>query len=648
MRARRMLYDYGVDPIQTVTARQPGTFYGVMQEDTLVGALGIWALAKAMHLRNHARVFGCKDVSSSRRKARKAHFSAPSSIRRKIMSSALSKDLRAKYNTRSLPIRKDDQVRIVRGKYKGREGKVTQVYRKKWVIHVDRVARDKSNGASSQIGIHPSNVVITTIKLDKDRRAILDRKNRSKEAADVEMVDLLRKTRTAMLTRKRARERKQTTCDDSDSSLTELDDIESGTNTRARKKTIHRNRTSTTGPTSAPSLGSRCVAATASSRKSASGRALSRLRSSTASSTPHNDRVTVGEAFGLSLPSGMDEPPVIPDICIRTAIDHDDEKIYTLVSSDESSKLFCIDVKAKTWDTSIDSLYFEGLGGWIGDSPRNDSQRFPHDSERMTILIVNLSLKTWRILRALSADGGAPPPRYYHTIVRCDNDLFIFGGRRSLPAGFFDDNYDYKNWATCVPEDIFQSYAVLGFNSNNSTWNWKERDNAYPEDVKNLGFSLGAFAMPNNNSVLLTPGMSGEGTSCNLDVNDFWFFNPQTRRFSKWYTTPKPTNPFEDDAGFYDVVTITQGSAIFALLSYDSSKYEFFEYPLPPSGSGTRALGVKNASCTRKRNVAGTVKMGASRAFVGYVVVAGKTYVLAKDDGDRLDTIFEVTFDLDG
>lgn len=71
--------------------------------------------------------------------------------------------------TRSLPIRKDDEVRIVRGKYKGREGKVTQVYRKKWVIHVDRVQRDKSNGATVSIGIHPSNVIITTIKLDTDR-----------------------------------------------------------------------------------------------------------------------------------------------------------------------------------------------------------------------------------------------------------------------------------------------------------------------------------------------------------------------------------------------------------------------------------------------------------------------------------------------
>ena len=67
------------------------------------------------------------DRSSSRRKSRAAHFGAPSSVRRNIMSSALSKELRGKHNVRSLPIRKDDEVRIVRGKLKGREGKVTQV-----------------------------------------------------------------------------------------------------------------------------------------------------------------------------------------------------------------------------------------------------------------------------------------------------------------------------------------------------------------------------------------------------------------------------------------------------------------------------------------------------------------------------------------
>mmetsp|Transcript_50851 Transcript_50851/g.142322 ORF Transcript_50851/g.142322 Transcript_50851/m.142322 type:complete len:138 (-) Transcript_50851:128-541(-) len=118
-------------------------------------------------------------VSSSRRKSRKAHFTAPSHIRRKLMSAPLSKDLRTKYAVRSIPIRRDDEVMIVRGHYHDREGKVTQVYRKKWRIHVERVTRDKANGQTVPVGIHPSKVVITKIKLDKDRKALLDRKNRN-------------------------------------------------------------------------------------------------------------------------------------------------------------------------------------------------------------------------------------------------------------------------------------------------------------------------------------------------------------------------------------------------------------------------------------------------------------------------------------
>merc|ERR1712072_914784 len=112
-----------------------------------------------------------KMVSSSRRKNRKRHFNAPSHIRRKIMSSSLSKDLRAKHNVRSMPIRKDDEVQVVRGHYKGQGGKVVQVYRKKFVIHID-----KANGASTNVGIHPSKVVIRKLKMDKDRKRILERK----------------------------------------------------------------------------------------------------------------------------------------------------------------------------------------------------------------------------------------------------------------------------------------------------------------------------------------------------------------------------------------------------------------------------------------------------------------------------------------
>merc|ERR1711963_464772 len=91
----------------------------------------------------------------------------------------LSKDLRTKYHVRRVPIRRDDEVIITRGHFHDREGKVTQVYRKKWRIHVERVTRDKVNGQTVPVGIHPSKVVITKLKLDKDRKALLDRKNRA-------------------------------------------------------------------------------------------------------------------------------------------------------------------------------------------------------------------------------------------------------------------------------------------------------------------------------------------------------------------------------------------------------------------------------------------------------------------------------------
>lgn len=74
-------------------------------------------------------------------------------------------------------MRKDDEVSVVRGTFKGREGKVVQVYRKKWVIHVERITREKVNGATVNVGIDPSKVIITKLKIDKDRKALLERKN---------------------------------------------------------------------------------------------------------------------------------------------------------------------------------------------------------------------------------------------------------------------------------------------------------------------------------------------------------------------------------------------------------------------------------------------------------------------------------------
>ena len=70
---------------------------------------------------------------------------------------------------------------ITRGSNKGREGKVTSVYRLKYIVHIERVSREKSNGQSVPIGIHPSKCVITKLKLDKDRENILERIAKGRE-----------------------------------------------------------------------------------------------------------------------------------------------------------------------------------------------------------------------------------------------------------------------------------------------------------------------------------------------------------------------------------------------------------------------------------------------------------------------------------
>ena len=57
---------------------------------------------------------------------------------------------------------------------------VVQVYRRKWIIHVERITREKVNGATVNVGLQPSNCVITKLKIDKDRKALLERKASSK------------------------------------------------------------------------------------------------------------------------------------------------------------------------------------------------------------------------------------------------------------------------------------------------------------------------------------------------------------------------------------------------------------------------------------------------------------------------------------
>jgi len=108
--------------------------------------------------------------SSLPRKQRKFLFNAPLHLRRKIMSAHLSKELKEKYHMRSFPVRKGDEVEIMRGEHKKKKGKITRVDTKKYRVYVEGVTIKKTEGTERQVAIHPSNLRIITLNLDDKKR----------------------------------------------------------------------------------------------------------------------------------------------------------------------------------------------------------------------------------------------------------------------------------------------------------------------------------------------------------------------------------------------------------------------------------------------------------------------------------------------
>ena len=78
-------------------------------------------------------------MSKQPRKQRKALYNAPAHARGKYLSASLSKDLREKLGTRSLPIRTGDKVSVVRGDFKGHEGEVLSVDYNSYKVTVEEV-----------------------------------------------------------------------------------------------------------------------------------------------------------------------------------------------------------------------------------------------------------------------------------------------------------------------------------------------------------------------------------------------------------------------------------------------------------------------------------------------------------------------------
>jgi large subunit ribosomal protein L24 len=107
--------------------------------------------------------------SKSPRKQRKYRYNAPLHVKRKFVSVHLSKELRTKHKKRSIPVRKGDEIIVLRGKYKKRTGKVSRVDLIHGRVYVDGITRKKVAGTEIPVSFTPSNLMITSLQDDKKR-----------------------------------------------------------------------------------------------------------------------------------------------------------------------------------------------------------------------------------------------------------------------------------------------------------------------------------------------------------------------------------------------------------------------------------------------------------------------------------------------
>ncbi|MAG79160.1 50S ribosomal protein L24 [Candidatus Pacearchaeota archaeon] len=109
-------------------------------------------------------------ASKQPRKQRKYLANAPLHIRKKFISVNLSKELRKKYEKRNIPVKKGDVVKIMRGKFKKKQGKVIEVKLKTSKIFIEGIQVKKQDGSKVNVRLQASNLQIIELNLEDRKR----------------------------------------------------------------------------------------------------------------------------------------------------------------------------------------------------------------------------------------------------------------------------------------------------------------------------------------------------------------------------------------------------------------------------------------------------------------------------------------------
>ena len=77
----------------------------------------------------------------------------------------LSPELRKKYGIRHVMIRKGDKVKIVRGQYKKKTGKILKVLILRQKVHMEGIEQTRKDGTKSFVALQPTNLIILQLYL---------------------------------------------------------------------------------------------------------------------------------------------------------------------------------------------------------------------------------------------------------------------------------------------------------------------------------------------------------------------------------------------------------------------------------------------------------------------------------------------------
>ncbi len=123
-------------------------------------------------------------ASKQPRKQRKYLANAPNHLKKKQLSATLSRELRKKHGRRSIELRKNDEVKVMRGKLKGKQGKITEVNTKTGKVALEGLQRTKNDGTKINVWFHASKVKIVSLDSSDNKRIKLKKETKNLETGE--------------------------------------------------------------------------------------------------------------------------------------------------------------------------------------------------------------------------------------------------------------------------------------------------------------------------------------------------------------------------------------------------------------------------------------------------------------------------------